>query len=115
MKTLRRVARVAKTSGTALAFVPGTVKLTLLFYIMLALEPPKAVELAAVPAITMGAVIIAAFSTAALHGARFRGWKDAARRVVFRESIKRYAWFAAPIASGYGISQVITKIAETAS
>ena len=38
-----------------------------------------------------------------------------ARNVVFRESIKRYAWLAAPIASGYGIAQVISRVAEIVS
>ena len=34
------------------------------------------------------------------------------RGLLFKESVKRYAWLAEPIASGFGISQIITKVGE---
>ena len=85
----------------------------LLFWIALSIDTrPKEAELIAVLAITITAVIVASFLTAVIHKAVNPADESTPPGVVFRESIKRYAWLAAPIASGYGIAQVISRVAE---
>ena len=87
--------------------------LGLLFWITLSIgQRPKEAELIAVLAITITAVIVASFLTAVIHKAINPSDEATPPGVVFRESIKRYAWLAAPIASGYGIAQVISRVAE---
>ena len=81
-----------------------------IFYLALSLKDhPDELGLIAVPAITMFVVIIAA----AIYKGMVQTDKEPSQGEVFRESVKRYAWLAAPIASGFGISQIIDKIAES--
>ena len=84
----------------------------MMFWISLQLDPPKELALIAVLLITMGTVITAALITAMIY--RLIGAPDsgATTGLVFRESIKRYAWVAAPIASGYGITQIVRTVGD---
>ena len=85
----------------------------LVFWIAISTDArPKEAELVGVLAITIATVIIAAFFTAVIHKVISPDSEKVPPGEVFRESIKRYAWLAAPIASGYGIAQVITRVAE---
>ena len=85
----------------------------MMLWIAIQLRPPQEeLALIAVLVITMGTVITAAFITAMIY--RLIGPPDsgAATGLVFRESIKRYAWVAAPIASGYGITQIVKTVGD---
>lgn len=88
----------------------------MMFWISLQLNRPQElaqeVALIAVMVITMGAVIAASFSTALIHSSIGPPGSEAETGLVFRESIKRYAWVAAPIASGYGLAQIVRTVAE---
>jgi hypothetical protein len=97
--------------GTLLVFT-----FIMMVWIALSIEgQPREVALVAVLAITMTSVIIAAFFTAAIHKAMNGNDDSMPPGEVFRESIKRYAWLAAPLASGYGLSQIAVRIAEIIS
>jgi len=73
---------------------------------------PKELALIAVLAITIVAVLIAAFAVALVHKVINRGATDLENGIVFRESIRRFAWLTAPIAASYGLTQVATEIAN---
>ena len=75
-------------------------------------ELPQEVALIVVMVITIGAVITASFFTALIHRLIGPPSSEAETGLVFRESIKRYAWVAAPIASGYGLTQIVRTVAE---
>ena len=112
MKWWRRIARILANVAAYFAFVVATLIALLLFWLSLQLDPPRELELIAVMVITLGAINAAAFITAMIHRAITPAETGDSSGRVFRESIKRYAWVAAPIASGYGIAQVITQVAE---
>lgn len=62
--------------------------------------------------ITSGmSVIIAAFFTAIIYNAFNPSGTTMIPGHVFRESIRRYAWLAAPIAGGYGLSRIVIEVA----
>ena len=73
-------------------------------------EEPSEATLIGILAITMGSVIIAAFFTAMIYNALNPSGGNMATGGVFRESIKRYAWLAAPIAGGYGLSRIVVEV-----
>ena len=107
------VLRILVAAAQVIAAVVMVAILGLVFGLVLsASSQPKELELVAVLAITMAAVIIASAITAFIHKAINPSDEATPPGVVFRESIKRYAWLAAPIASGYGIAQVISRVAE---
>lgn len=83
-----------------------------LLWIPLQLNLPQELGLIAVMVITIGAVITASFFTALIHRSIGPPGSEAETGLVFRESIKRYAWVAAPIASGYGLAQIVRTVAE---
>lgn len=93
-------------------FLPVALIISTLIWFGLRLGAPRELALVAVLVITMGAIITAALFTALLH--RLIGPPESAAETgtVFRESIKRYAWVAAPIASGYGIAQIVRTVTE---
>ena len=112
----RAMLRNLRVLPQAAVVVSAIGSLGLLFWIALSIDKrPKEAELIAVLAITITAVIVAAFFTAIIHKAISPSDEATPPGVVFRESIKRYAWLAAPIASGYGIAQVISRVAEIVS
>ena len=84
----------------------------MMFWFSLQLDPPQELALIAVLVITIGTVIIAAFITATIHRLIGPPGSEAVTGLVFRESIKRYAWVAAPIASGYGITQIVRTVGD---
>lgn len=96
--------------------IPMALIIGVTFWISLQLnrpqELPQEVALIAVMVITMGMVITASFFTAWLHRSIGPPGSEAETGLVFRESIKRYAWVAAPIASGYGLAQIVRTVAE---
>lgn len=116
MNTLRKIMQSLKIFFIAAAFSIAAVIVVVMFWISLQLNPRREVELIATLFITMGAVIAAAAVTALIHALinRVLGQPATAAETgtVFRESIKRYAWIAAPIASGYGIAQIMRTVAE---
>ena len=109
LRILVAVAQVIAAVSTAAIFG------LLLWTVLSASSQPKELELVAVLAITIAAVIIASAITAIIHEVINPAGAGAPPGTVFRESIKRYAWLAAPIASGYGIAQVISRVAEIVS
>ena len=60
----------------------------------------------------MGAVIVASTITTYAYGRFNPGDPRSRSEAVFRESIKRFAFIAAPIAAGYGIPQIISELAD---
>ena len=72
---------------------------------------PDEFGLAFVLGITMGAVIVAAAVTAFTYGLLSSGVPGYRQEAVFRESIKRFALIAVPIAAGYGIAQIVSELA----
>lgn len=84
----------------------------MMFWFSLQLDPPQELALIAVLVITIGTVIIAAFITATIHRLIGPPGSEAVTGLVFRESSKRYAWVAAPIASGYGITQIVRTVGD---
>ena len=88
----------------------------LMLWIALSIEDePNEASLIGVLTITMGSVIIAAFFTAIIYNALNPSGASMAPGDVFRESIRRYAWIAAPIASGYGLSRIVVEVAGVIS
>lgn len=63
-------------------------------------------------AITMGSVIAGAFVTALIYSQLNYNGSTRPADEIFRESIKWFAIIASPIAAGYGIAQVISKVGE---
>ena len=109
MTVLRKIAAFLRSIAIALFFA---LIVGLLFWVSLQLNPPRELALIAVLVITMGTVIIAAFITAMIHRVVGPASSSSATGLVFRESIKRYAWLAAPIAGGYGIADIVRTVAE---
>lgn len=116
MNTLRKIRQSLKNFFIAVALSIAVVLVVSIFWISLQLNPRREAELIATLLITMGAIIVAASVTALIHALinRVLGQPVTAFEtgLVFRESIKRYAWIAAPIASGYGIAQIVRTVAE---
>ena len=83
-----------------------------IFWIALGSDRPPETDLIAVLVITIAAVIIGSLATTVVYHLIGQANPQARPEVVFRESIKRYAWLAAPIASGYGVSQVVIRVFE---
>ena len=73
---------------------------------------PKELTLVAVLLITAGTVIIASLVATFAHKAVYPRADGRENAAVFRESVRRFAWLASPIAASYGISQVAIDIAK---
>ena len=112
MNILQRAMQTLAFVVTFAIFITGILFVAVLFWISLQFDPPPQLALVAVLDITMGSVIGAAYLTAQVHRWIGPPGSDAETGMVFRESIKRYAWIAAPIASGYGIAQIVRTVAE---
>ena len=76
---------------------------------------PKELALIAVLVITAGTVIFASLLAALVHKAVYPRADGRENAAVFRESVRRFAWLAAPIAASYGLSQVAIDIAKIAA
>ena len=73
---------------------------------------PKHLDLIAVLAITFTAIVLASFVVALVHRAINPEATHKENGEVLRESIRRFAWLASPIAASYGLAQVATQIAS---
>lgn len=112
MIILQQLATILGRLAIVLSLIVTALLVVIVFWVSLQLDPPRELELFATLFITMGTVITAAFITALLHRLIGPPSSAADTGLVFRESIKRYAWIAAPIASGYGIAQIVRTVAE---
>ena len=114
MNALRKIIQSLTFVAVGSASVTVVLVIATLFWVSLQLNPPRVADLIATLFITMGAIIAAAAVTALIHALinRVLGQPATETGLVFRESIKRYAWIAAPIASGYGIAQIVRTVAE---
>ena len=71
---------------------------------------PKELDLIAVLAITIAAIVIASFVVTFVHKSINPEASNEQNGIVLRESILRFTWLAAPIAASYGLAQVATDI-----
>ena len=76
---------------------------------------PDELGLVAVLAITMASVIVASLVTALLYRLVAGEHLANSSAEIFWASIKRYGFIASPIATGYGLSQIIERVAEIVS
>ena len=70
------------------------------------------IDLLIVLGVTMLTVIAASALTSLMFSLLTSQSPRTTQGEVFRESIKRFAWLASPIAAGYGLSQIVKEIAE---
>lgn len=112
MNVLRHILNALASFVAVSTYIIGALFVATLFWISLQFNPPPELALVAVLVITMGSVIGASFLTARIHRWIGPPGSDAETGTVFRESIKRYALVATPLASGYGIAQIVRTVAE---
>ena len=110
MSVLRGIATLLVSLGF---LAVGVAMLVLVFWAALALpNQPEELELVAILIITMASIVVASATTALLYKFMSGPFPKNVPEEIFWASIRRYAWVAAPIASGYGLTQVIGKIGE---
>ena len=89
--------------------------LLVLYVIIQEIDGPPEWALVAVLTITITAVIVGSAVSAIVYAWFNRGNEVISPATVFRESTTKFGWLASPIAAGYGLSQVISQIADAVS
>ena len=115
MNRERAVAIISAFLVVGIAAASIVIAAAMVWLALSAQNKPKELALLGILLITAGTVIFASFVTALVHKAVYPRADGRENAAVFRESVRRFAWLAAPIAASYGLSQVAIDIAKIAA
>ena len=110
---IQAIQGIAATVVSTILSIMMLVMLALLLWLLLSLpDQPAELGLIAVLGITMTSVISASFITAWLYRVMNRTNPSQPPEDIFWSAIYRFSWLAAPIATGFGVSQIIKTVTE---